>query len=474
VRVISLLAAEAVRSEGVRRVFQECEAVEAIRPACTVFAAFAQEAPLVDQYAVVEALFAKFQIMRDSPDAQCEVLDQIAELHLASNRDIEAATAFLLQAGLILDYLTFLKRIRNCFGRRYPCSVFVQFCPLVTVLPEYERHEDLPVMPTFCDSIYFSMRYLFSLIMRVLKIYESHDLYDLAAALMNILWPLFECYHWYGELATLMERYGALFGRAQTSDTADTFWRVSFPDGRSYVYRFLPLTKLQEFQNWLVKTYSQIYNAVEILGELDAIDPAKAEQNITFLRLGNVLPSTKGGKVVTTRFSQYFMFATPFVKGSNRAHAKSEGEQWLRRTIVKTAFALPNFFGRSEIVEILQKEYSPIQVACFNLRDQADRIAKLAAGKSLFQLQPVVIGSWSTQVNAGPAVYIGLFLEGAPETKETRKLKQAYADFVSASHAGLQAHAALADASWVQMQSIMESNFQAFKELLTPHIRSFS
>jgi hypothetical protein len=280
---------------------------------------------------------------------------------------------------------------------------------------------------------------------------------------------MYDCYRCYGEVTAMMGQYAALFARVQPTDTADTFWRVSFPDGQSYVYRFKPLTKLQEFQNWLVDTYRQLYSAVEILGELDTIDPSKKGQDITFLRLVNVLPSTKGGKVVKSRFSEYFMYSTPFVQGSNQAHA-SESEQWLRRTIVKTEFALPNLFGRSRIMEMVQKEYNPIQVACFTLRDQTERIADLAARKDLFNLQPVIWGSWATQVNAGPAVYIGLFLEKGEETKHTRKLKKVYAEFIHASYAGLQAHAPRTDPTSVQMQSIMEENFRACKERLTPYL----
>jgi hypothetical protein len=228
------------------------------------------------------------------------------------------------------------------------------------------------------------------------------------------------------------------------------------------------MAKRGDFQAYLAATYGEVYGSVEVLADTEELDPEKG--NVTVLRFVFVEPCNSKGQPVRERFSHFFTFSTPFVPGSKRAQGDT-AEQCLRRTVCRTQFPLPNFLGRSVVVETTFKDLSPIQFAYVKLRSQTERIAEAAAG-DVHELQPLLAGTWAVQVNAGPREYINVFLKDAPETKYTMRLRQAYAAFMKASKEGLRAHGffATANPQMQPIQTFMEASYQAFEEVVLPHM----
>jgi hypothetical protein len=184
-----------------------------------------------------------------------------------------------------------------------------------------------------------------------------------------------------------------------------------------------------------------------------------------------VKPARKNGGDCNSRFVRYFAWETPFVKDSNSAHG-STAEQSVRRTVCKTKYALPNLFGRAEVVETAVKEYIPIQSAYVNLRKQTARISDALRSGKKDVLQPLLTGSWATQVNEGPTEYFEVFIKDKEETKHTQKLKRAYLSFMKTSKEGIQAHAeyCLDHPAFLPLQEVLEANFQSAKSALLPHL----
>jgi hypothetical protein len=424
-----------------------------------------------DPYRAVELLFAKFEQVQESPDAQCAFLHEIAEFHSSADRLIEAASAYLMEIGIVLEFLTGLGRIPNYFHRSRPCSILYDLCAAVAILPKYIRCQDsYPVVPGFCDSIHFSSQSVFSLLFKVLEIYERRHLYDLAESLLSICWPMLEWSHAYGDLSALMERFSQFFGGATKTDTLDTFWMVLFPDNKRYVYRYLPMAKRPDFISHLIKSYSPIYEKIKVLGDTESMDAADVQNGCTFLRSACVHPSTAAGRIIRARFAHHFVFPLPFVPGGKSAQG-SAAEQRERRTVWTTRLPLPNFFGRSEVVKTKVRELLPIQVAYRKLREQADKIGQAVENGDVHELQLLLAGTWATQVNAGPVEYVNVFLKDKKSTEHTQKLLEAYAGFMNASKAGLQAHGAFAGVNHAfgPIQAYMEASFQATLEALEPY-----
>jgi hypothetical protein len=376
-----------------------------------------------------------------------------------------------MEIGIVLEFLTGLGRIPNYFHRNRPCSILYDLCPVVAILPKYIRYQDnYPVVPGFCDSIYFSSQSLFSLLFKVLEIYERRQLYDLAESLLSICWPMLEWSHAYGDLSALMARFSQFFSRATKTDTSDTFWMVLFPDDKRYIYRHLPLAKRPDFILYLIKSYSPIYKKIKVLGDTESMDAADVKHGYTFLRSVCVQPSTAAGRVIHARFAHHFVFQLPFVPGTKSPQGTA-GEQRERRTVWTTQLPLPNFFGRSEVVATKVTELLPIQVAYRKLREQADKIEEAVENGDLHGLQPLLAGTWATQVNAGPVEYVNVFLKDKETTPHTKKLLEAYAGFMNASKVALQAHGAFArtNQAFGPIQAYMETSFQATLEALKPY-----
>jgi hypothetical protein len=467
IRAISILELDVLRAEEFKKFTKKFS--PKFPKLVAAFEAAINEHVYFDYYSNVKLLFSKFEQFADSPDAQCDILQTIVEFHSVNNRGFEATTAYLFQAGIILEYLIKLRKIPDYFHRVSPSSILYDFCPFISELPKYIKYSRLfPSLPSFCDSPYFSLKSLLSILFKVLAIYEKHELFDLAASLLNVLCPILESLHGYADLAELMQKYQQLFERFKKSDTLDTFWRVAFPDGKNFVYRFRPMAKRGDFQAYLTATYGQVYSSVEVLADTEELDPEKG--NVTVLRFVFVEPCNSKGQPVRERFSHFFTFSTPFVPGSKRAHGGA-AEQCLRRAVYRTEFPLPNFLGRSAVVQTTFKDLSPIQFAYVNLMAQTERIAEAVTG-DVHELQPLLAGTWAVQVNAGPREYINVFLKDAPETKYTMRLRRAYAAFMIASKEGLRAHGffATGNPKMQPIQTFMEASYQAFEEVLLPHM----
>ncbi|MDR1118762.1 MAG: hypothetical protein LBL01_05645, partial [Bifidobacteriaceae bacterium] len=253
VRSLASVELAKLQSDVFAALVAECRPIASLATFCAAHAAISRRTNAADYYGWSEVMYETVVTFRASPDAQCELLEQIYDWHIKAGHEIEALSATMLQTGIVLEYMTAAHLMPNYFQRVHACSILAELCPMVSEIPAMQPYgEDLPVVPGFCDSFYFSTHGLCSLVSRAVAIYKRRELYDLVAQAINVLWPLLEFWHAYSEITALFRecetffRREAMFGK----DTTDTFWRVKFhggpDDGKSFIYRSSPMLKLDE------------------------------------------------------------------------------------------------------------------------------------------------------------------------------------------------------------------------------------
>lgn len=475
-RCLTLFSVEELQSPGLAALISVLRGKEAFKLMASKYDELAQERIYLDIYAHCEYFWFKFLLLRESPDAQCQVLEEMYNFHMSEGREMEAAAVTVMEAALVIEYLTVLKRLPNYFNRAHACSILTKLCPNVSQIVEnqpYENLASLPVMPGFCDSQFFSSGGLSLFMSRTVEIYKSKKLYDLVADIMDIVWPIQEYWHSYTELSGLFGNIGAFLSSAVMGiDTADMFYKVKINGGyennKEFIYRAKPMTRLQDFKVMLLENYSKTYGNenVEVVSKSDTIDQAKLDRGMIIFQITSVEPFRKDTQQVG-RFFKHFCDKIPFVKGEKRAHGEIH-EQWIRRELYETNQALPNIFGRAEIISQTTKEYSPIQNAYTQLRQRYQKTQEALDMQNMDSLLMIFKGTVCPEVNSGPEKFIEVFLTSKEKTKYTAKLAQAIVMLVKQGKDALQviANYCTQNPEYMPLQEMLELGYDSLKKAI--------
>ena len=170
------------------------------------------------------------------------------------------------------------------------------------------------------------------------------------------------------------------------------------------------------------------------------------------------------------RFTKLFYTQMPFVKGQKKAHGDVD-QQWIRRYLYETSMELPNIFGRAEVVNCVEKEYSPIQYATKQLRKRFVETKEALERQNIPKLRMILKGTVCPEVNSGPKRFIEVFLAKKERTKYTGKLIGAIEMLVEQAKVALQviAEDCNVSSSYAGLYEQLERGYEDLRDTILTH-----
>jgi hypothetical protein len=215
------------------------------------------------------------------------------------------------------------------------------------------------------------------------------------------------------------------------------YFFVQLPGDRYYVYRVAGLTNLWVFSQKLAQSLEFYSNGLPVSitneGEELGADLPADRFNVLVKKVDQYFTVDEKKKRVTVFENNYnvtrFFFEVPMTKDSQ----KSAILCWTRRTIITLPHPFPYIVNRVEVpkAKLDKAVFSPIELACQKLQEQADLTEEFVNKKNIPQLERVLYGSLVTMVNEGPRVYAEAFLgPSAPDDPHRPALRAIYRKLV--------------------------------------------
>ena len=146
---------------------------------------------------IADLLLQIAEFFRPSPDTRVDVLLEIAEYHQKNGYNSEVAIAQLTACAIVAEYLKVLDKAPDAFmGSQHPANLFKIACPSadLEVCPDYML-KDLPNIPGFCSSHYFSQCGMIYLILLGFDTCKRFNFYELSTKVHSLLRPLSQKYN---------------------------------------------------------------------------------------------------------------------------------------------------------------------------------------------------------------------------------------------------------------------------------------
>ena len=440
-----------------------------------------------------DCLFEKFQLVKDSPDSEFEVLSELARLQHVEEYYAEEIQTYLLQASLVLEYLVILGKIpQTLFFEKldkkdllHASKIMNQLCSSTDLVKC--QFKDIPIIPSFCDSYPFNVYSLIKLMNKTILICNETKYYEFSGPLLDIIWPILEYFRMFNilerslkmqsqsflELSELKPDEDRLFGK---------YFRVAFygsifnnNTNNEYIYREKKLTHLYEISSRLVSLNKAIYgdNNIELIKESGPVDISKLDKGKGYIQVTFVEPliKRKSNKINNQAYDKFY-YDTPFVKGDSKAQGTVE-TQWLKRTILSVGTSMPFIVKRQLVISTKMVESEPIRVSYRQLRERVDLLRDAITTKDMRKIQQLLHGSLLVQVNEGPSKMAEVFLkENVKETKYTTKLRQAFQEFLKVNKQGLDIHSKWCEenSEFIPLQHELQCGFDALSEKLKSFI----
>lgn len=403
---------------------------------------------LADVYSSISEFF------RPSPDAHVQVLLQLSEYHSKYGYYSEQVCSQLAAAANVAEHLNILGRIPNLFKDNvHPANSFKVACPTadLEICPESILN-DLPNIPGFCTSKYFSQCGLIYLINSAMEACKRFHLYELSIRIHSLLRNLAETNH----LWKVLEKHyqnGAFSWQVLEQFTTKSerefgnYYRVEFQDNDTYIYRETSYANLWQVSEKL-KDKAKIFSKgkpVIVLNDGEGLSSSKLDPTNYYVHVKAVeqyFTDDEKLKRITPFEQNYdvhrFYFDLPFSKTGQQTIENLE----LKRTIYTVSYPIPYIVSRVKVPpENIQKIlFSPIEYSCESLQKQVDKITDATNNADFISLQPLIQGSLLTQVNEGPKRMAEVFLTGAEENQHTLNLRTIFRKFLKANEIAVSLH----------------------------------
>lgn len=450
---------------------------------------------LVDDETIADMLYQKSCVLSDSPDARLECLQNLVEFHKAQEYYAEEIQTLMLKSALILEYLTCLGKINTAiFEIEHPAEIFLPLCSSAsTAICPPNLCKDLPRIPSYCDSPLFNEANLIDILLYTVNRCRETGYFETGISLIDIIWPLFENRRAFEALKPTIITEAKMFKMiAEIPNDTDRmfgrYFRVSFygtifgdKNKSVYIYHEKKLTHLFEVTDRIIATHKSIYgdDKIELIKESGDIDVSHHNPDIGYIQVTFVAPF-HGKNDTVRRITEYeqsfgiqqFSCDTPFVPGSKKLQG-SVNEQWLRRTVLQAKEAMPTILKRQKVQPQNIKTYDiePIRVSYRALRERIQVMSSAIERHDYKAVQQLLHGSLLVQVNEGPSVMAEVFLTGDKETKYTKKLQDAFRDFLKTNEEGLKLHATWVsqNTDFIPLQHELESGFTSLSEKLASY-----
>lgn len=433
-----------------------------------------------------ELLIQRTMDFSQSPDALFTSLDLLFKNTEGEN---ERINILVTQAALVIECLTLYEKVPPFYSSTHPSSEFSVICSDVIKI-DLQRDNDLFGLPGYCDSIFFSELGFQSLLDKIINLSESYQLYDPMFSLIDLLMPIFEFRRSYFEANYFFKKFSVFAEKASfeppfgSDSMIDRYFAVSFygsvfgeDDTKTFIYRTKRLTHLYAFSPVILKRYQEAYgDSVTLWSESGQIDLEKLDKDKNYIQIVFVEPKKKSelegiGKVTMRK---QFFYDTPFIPGSKKLQGSVE-EQWIRRTVLTTAYELPSLLERSVVSEVRNIEYEPILVARHQLYERIQMMTQAVQDKDYSQIQQLLHGSVLVQVNEGPAKVAEVFLKGE-KTKEKERLMVGFKSFLLIIQKSLKLHGEWVtnNQDFLPMQVQLEEGYEQLRTSLTKYFSIYN
>ncbi|VDM18675.1 unnamed protein product [Hydatigera taeniaeformis] len=299
--------------------------------------------------------------------------------------------------------------------------------------------------------------------------------------------------------------HAAEYEPVRTHRLFSTYFRVGFygslfddQNGKEFIYKEAPLTKLAEITTRLQEFYSRQLGGkrVEIIKSSGRIIVANLDESTAYLQITYVEPFFEEFELRKRKLEsernygiKRFVMVTPFTQ-AGPAHG-SISEQCKRKVILTTSRCFPYLNLRLPIIDHKELVLHPIDVA---IEDVAKRNQQLALALCMDPpdakfLQLILQGCVSTTVNQGPLEVAATFLtkqnsHSLPASNENtstiaaesnaeqrNELRLCLKEFLRKSQEGVRMNRQLIGPDQKEYQRELEHNFAQIKQQLEPYLK---
>ncbi|XP_036367208.1 dedicator of cytokinesis protein 9 isoform X3 [Octopus sinensis] len=415
-----------------------------------------------------------------TPELRKTWLESMAKAHLRTKDYSEAAHCYLHISALVSEYL----RRRGTYPQG--CAAFHMISPNIQI--EESSIKDDSGM----QDVHYTDSTLIENLEQAARIIEQAERYEVLGDIYKLIIPMYEVARDFERLSEtyrkLFEAYNKIVEVMHSGKRLlGKYYRVAFygqahfdeENGKEYIYKEPKVTNLSEICDRLFNLYTYRYGKenVKLIMDSKKVNVDELDPKYAFIQVTYVTPyfTKEESKERLTEFErnnniQRFMFETPFTK-NGPAHG-SITEQYKLRTILTTSHTFPYVKKRIEIIEHMEQELSPIEVAIDELHNKVIDLQEVvrAVTPDVKKLHLNLQGCVSTQVHAGPLAYAEAFLSKDKVNKypvgKVAALKDVFKNFIHICSEALDLNAKLIETEQKDYHESLKAGFNEIYEKL--------
>uniref|UniRef100_A0A2I2ZKZ3 DOCKER domain-containing protein n=1 Tax=Gorilla gorilla gorilla TaxID=9595 RepID=A0A2I2ZKZ3_GORGO len=322
--------------------------------------------------------------------------------------------------------------------------------------------------------VHYSEEVLLELLERCVGSLWKAKLYEIISEISKLIIPIYEKHREFekltqvyrtlqGAYTKILKSYSCLYGQSFFEEE----------DGKEYIYKEPKLAGLSEISLRLVKLYGEKFGMANVKKNQDTdevnakeFDPKYAHIQVTYVKpyFDDKEPTERKTEFGRNHNISRFVFEAPYTLSGKKQGCTEE--QCKCRTILTTSKSFPYVKKRIPINCEQQINLKPIDVATDEIKDKIADLQKLCSSVDvdMIQLQLKLQGCVSMQVNAGPLVYAGAFLNDSQASKyppkKVSELKDMFRKSIQACGIALELNEWLIKEDQVEYHEGLKSNFR--------------
>ncbi|XP_056611466.1 dedicator of cytokinesis protein 11 isoform X2 [Triplophysa dalaica] len=413
-----------------------------------------------------------------TPELRRTWLDSMARAHNKNGDYSEAAMCNIHVAALVAEYLH-RKRL-------FPSGLAAFKRITLNIDEEAAMKEDVGM-----QDVYYTEDILVEQLEVCVEGLWKAERFELITHIARLIIPVYEKRHEFEKLRrlydTLQRAYAKILEVMQSGRRLlGTYYRVAFygqsffeeEDGKEYIYKEPKITSLPEISHRLIGLYGEKFGteSVKIIQDSNKVNQKDLDLKFAYIQVTFVKPYFDEKELLERKIAfekchniNRFVFETPYTLTGKKQGGVEE--QCKRRTVLTTTNTFPYVKKRIEVVAEKHVDLKPIDVAIDEMKDRSTELTKICSNQEvdMKQLQLILQGCVSVQVNAGPMAYARAFLDeskSGQSSKKVKELKEIFRQFVKACSMALDINERLIKEDQYEYQEGLKANFKSMvKEL---------
>ncbi|KAI7813767.1 putative dedicator of cytokinesis protein 11 [Triplophysa rosa] len=431
-----------------------------------------------DPEMLVDLQYSLARSYASTPELRRTWLDSMTRAHNKNGDYSEAAMCNVHVAALVAEYLH-RKRL-------FPSGLAAFKRITQNIDEEAAMKEDVGI-----QDVYYTEDILVEQLEVCVEGLWKAERFELITHIARLIIPVYEKRHEFEKLRrlydTLQRAYAKILEVMQSGRRLlGTYYRVAIygqsffeeEDGKEYIYKEPKITSLPEISHRLIGLYGEKFGTecVKIIQDSNKVNQKDLDPKFAYIQVTFVKPYFDEKDLLErkTAFEKChninrFVFETPYTLTGKKQGGVEE--QCKRRTILTTANIFPYVKKRIEVVAEKHIDLKPIDVAIDEMKDRSTELTKICSNQEvdMKQLQLILQGCVSVQVNAGPMAYARAFLDeskSGQSSKKVKELKEIFRQFVKACSMALDINERLIKEDQYEYQEGLKANFKSMvKEL---------